>query len=54
MMSYVIYVSPKVRYVMQLGYPLILLQNLPKLQISLFKHKEKIYESGYSSRFWIV
>ena len=54
MMSYVIYVSPKLRYVMQLGYPLILLQNLPKLQISLFKHKEKIYESGDSSRFWIV
>jgi hypothetical protein len=54
MMSYVIYMSLKGHYVTSFDTLLGLVQNLPKLQIILFKHKEKIYESGHSSRFWIV
>ena len=54
MMSYVIYMSLKLRSVSSYNTLLGLVQNLPKLQIILFKHKEKIYESGHLSGFWIV
>jgi site-specific recombinase XerD len=33
---------------------LILVQNFQKIQTILFEHKEKIYDSGHSSRFWIA
>ena len=44
----------KCRLCDQVGYPFGFSSKLTKITTILFKHKEKIYESAHSSRFWIV